>query len=137
MRKSPVIAAMFTMLAGPAFALGMCDVGYESIPKDRRAKPNVDFYVISLEQSLVKDLCDFGWLPDRDTIWACAKQQMESPPLWHIYMDESISVGTQQWACTLLHEMAHLPPNNWVHEQSPIAGSPQPMFPSILPSNNW
>lgn len=89
-------------LTPEAYALLEAISGPES-----KGAPNVPFEVYHMANEDIRSNCRYT---GNDVISGCVV--LETDPA-EIYIDWSLS--EEMAACVLMHEKAHLPPNNWTH----------------------
>jgi hypothetical protein len=96
------------LLTGPAMAHRPVTCGLEVIPKDKQQRPTVLFDVLYVDRAGIKAGCE----SDNRRMVGCTRQIGRN--YWQIYILERPDVRLMR--CVLLHEYAHLPPNNWKHD---------------------
>ena len=82
----------------------------ERIPLNKRAEPTVRYTVTYQSWRHLQTTCETNHNTPDNMAWGCAR--LDTSPM-QIFIDAALSDDMK--ACVLLHEKAHLPPNNWVH----------------------
>lgn len=110
-----IIALAFTALTVASAAAGYYRNGEfrepcnDLPPLDKRAEPTVPHEVIAQPTAEVQISCGG---PFARIATACAIPLEGS---WTIYIDNDLSAA--DFACVLIYEKAHLPPNNWADQK--------------------
>lgn len=108
-----VVCIAALSLSSPAMA-GWC--GYETPPPEYRNEPSVAYKIFDQPSEMLDETCHTDGGPP-GFIGACAEEvvsaQEQPPGFWIIYIRNDVSAEDRE--CILLHEKAHLPPNNWEH----------------------
>ncbi len=107
LRMRSLAAAVFFGMTSVASAFAgnpVCDF----IPLDKRAEPTVRYEVIALPNHNLRFMCSFD-LPQ--PMWGCASEEADDH--WLILVDDRLE--GENLRCVILHEKAHMPPNNWTH----------------------
>jgi hypothetical protein len=112
----PLTPALMLLLALVAPAQGHDWCSYLVPPPDQREEPTVKYLVHLAPPADLSWLCSsFGGHPV-GMAGGCARNQgadQNGNEHWVIFVRADLS--PEHTACVLLHEKAHLPPNNWSH----------------------
>lgn len=85
-------------------------------PMDKRQPPSVPYYEMSYPPEKMAEACGAPMFP-AGLIGACTGPEqsldVEGGWIWVIRYREDFT--DDQYECAMLHEKAHMPPNNWDH----------------------
>jgi len=94
-------------------------------PKSARQEPTDPYVILRKSSANIQQYCGGGVA--RHIITGCTVFTGKSgePDSWIIAIDSGLT--SKEYACVLLYEKAHLPPNNWVDEawETHITGKTQ------------
>lgn len=107
----PFLALALAMAATPAFA-GWCD--YQVPPPEYRQEPTITYFIAEYDPLEVERICNIPGNP-KGMVGACVGPLIESSDGDHRYIYIRNDLDATESECVLLHEKAHLQPNNWNH----------------------
>lgn len=125
MVRVPVLAllALLAISAASSAEESICERPGMYPPRDLRAEPTVP-YVIR-ESGGVDSKCGGGGRWVGGPALGCAGQY--APGKWVIWINRNLSPFEKK--CLILHEKAHLPPNNWSNGHTRRLSGPSPYRP--------
>jgi hypothetical protein len=104
------LAAMACLLVTPSLAYHGEPCHADYIPRDMRAEPTVPYEVYNWPYEDVQDWCG-QFVRGGSEFRGCVFDQGNGIRV--VLIDDALS--DEMKACVLLHEKAHMPPNNWDH----------------------
>lgn len=96
---------------------------HEPVPEQFTQEPTVSFKVFDVPPELLNEYCEWRYVP----VGMAAGCTMDvGGGWWFVYIRSDFDA--EEYACTLLHEKAHMPPNNWDHGDNYEGKVPGPKY---------